>query len=125
MKKAFSTIFAKIIKKEVKSEIVYETNKVLVFKDINPVSKVHLLVIPKKEIPSLSEAKPEDDVYLLEMLHAIKIIAKENVYDKDGYRVVINNGKYGGQTVDHIHFHLIAGQQLGWPPGVDSGNKKI
>ena len=112
-----STIFDKIINKEIPAEIVYETDSILAFKDINPVAPVHLLIIPKYNIPTVNDISNNDSKVLSELLLSAKIISKDMGLDKDGYRLVINCNENGGQTVYHLHVHLIAGRKLGWPPG--------
>jgi histidine triad (HIT) family protein len=108
-----STIFTKIINREIPAEIVYETDKVIAFKDINPVAPVHILVVPKKEIPTLNDITDEDTVYLAEMYKAIREIAKEFNIAEDGYRVITNCNKNGGQEVYHLHFHILGGEPIG------------
>lgn len=106
-------LFCKIVKKEIPGNIVYEDEKVLAFKDIHPVAPVHILVIPKKHIDSLNEMV-EEDVNLIGKIHlVIKKIAEEQGVSESGYRVVSNCGKDAGQEVKHLHFHLIAGKELG------------
>ena len=108
-------IFQKIIKKEAPAEIVYEDSLILVFKDINPAAKVHLLAIPKRDITNLAASSHGDDTLMGHMLSTIREIMKElKVAD---YRVVINNGTGAGQTVDHLHMHVLAGRDFKWPPG--------
>lgn len=110
------TIFSKIIRKEIPADIVYEDDLCLAFRDITPQAPTHLLVIPKKPIPKLADARAEDKALLGHMLFAVSEIAKEQKLD-NGYRVVINTGEEGGQTVFHLHMHLLGGRSLGWPPG--------
>lgn len=108
-------IFCKIASKEVKSSIVYEDEDVLAFNDINPQAPVHIVVIPKEHIATLNEVK---DFGIYEKIFiAIDKIVKELKVDKDGYRIVANCNKNGGQTVFHIHFHILAGRYMEWPPG--------
>lgn len=110
-----ATIFTQIINKEIPAEIVYEDEKCLAFKDINPQAPVHILLIPKKEVPSLAELKEEDENlmgYL--MLKAVYIAKKQNL---NGYRTVINTNAEGGQTVYHLHIHILGGRTMKWPPG--------
>ena len=109
------TIFSKIINKEIPADIVYEDEKCIAFNDISPQAPIHILVIPRKEIPKLSESQ-EDDRDLLGhlMLSATQIAKKLNL---DDYRLVINNGADAGQTVFHLHIHILAGRPFGWPPG--------
>lgn len=106
-------IFCKIINKEVPSTIVYEDEDVIAFKDIHPVTPVHILVIPKKHISSLVELKKEDEAVIGKIYSVINKIAKqEGILDK-GFRVIVNCGEDGGQVVKHIHFHLLGGKKLG------------
>lgn len=108
-------IFCKIIKKEISSSVVYEDDKVLAFHDISPQAPVHILVIPKKHIASV--ASLEDMAVISDLFSTIKKIAEEKGIDKTGYRVVVNQGRDAGQVVPHLHFHLLGGRSLGWPPG--------
>ena len=108
-----STVFKKIIDKEIPANIVYEDDEFLAFHDINPAAKVHVLVIPKKEIKSLDAATEEDALLLGKLQLTVAKVARILGIDKDGYRVVSNCNEHGGQTVFHIHFHLIGGKQLG------------
>lgn len=110
------TIFSKIIRREIPADIVYEDDLSLAFKDITPQAPVHILVIPKKPIPKLAEAEPEDHKILGHLLLVAKRVA-EQVGLTNGYRVVINNGDDGGQTVYHLHLHILGGRQMNWPPG--------
>ena len=112
-----STIFDKIISREIPAEIVYETDDILAFKDINPVAPTHLLIIPKRKIQTVNDISVDDSKVLSELLLSAKIISKKMGLDKEGYRLVINCNENGGQTVYHLHMHLIAGRKLGWPPG--------
>jgi diadenosine tetraphosphate (Ap4A) HIT family hydrolase len=129
IQKAFSnstyipTIFDKIIKREIKSDIIFEDDHTLAFKDINPVAPIHILIIPKvrNNLTGISTAEPENIECLGRLLLAAKQIGKK-LNMSDGYRVVINEGENGGQTIKHLHLHLIGGCQLGWPPM--STNKK-
>ena len=106
-------IFCKIINKEVPSTIVYEDEDVIAFKDIHPVTPVHILVIPKKHISSLVDLKEEDEAVIGKIYSVINKIAKqEGILDK-GFRVIVNCGEDGGQVVKHIHFHLLGGKKLG------------
>lgn len=110
------TIFTKIIQREIPADIVYEDDQALAFRDINPKAPVHVLIIPKREIASLAEAGDGDAALLGHLLIAARKVA-EQLGLAGGYRTVINCGADGGQTVDHIHVHLLGGRQLGWPPG--------
>merc|ERR1711973_640641 len=111
-----NTIFGKIIRKEIPSDILYEDEKCLAFRDINPKAPVHYLVIPKKPIPQLSKAEDSDEQLLGHLLLVARKVAAEQKLD-DGFRVVINDGKNGGQEVFHIHLHVMGGRQMAWPPG--------
>lgn len=111
------TIFSKIIAREIPANIVYETENLLAFRDIAPVSPTHILVIPKKPLPDLSAATSADAQLLGELLLAAAEVARRDGLEQDGYRVVINTGKHGAQTVFHLHLHIVGGRQFGWPPG--------
>ncbi len=108
-----STIFTKIIEREIPASIVYENDKVLAFKDINPQAPIHILVVPKKEIPTVNDIKAEDRELIGEMYLAIGEITKELGVQEEGYRVITNCNQYGGQEVFHLHFHIMAGEPLG------------
>lgn len=110
-------IFCKIVNKEIHSQVVYEDEECIAFKDLNPVSPTHVLFIPKKHIDSLDSMSEEDTPVFGRLIMRISEYARKNGLEKDGYRVVNNMGKNAGQTVFHIHFHLIAGRGFHWPPG--------
>jgi len=110
------TIFGKIIRKEIPAEIVYEDDLVLAFKDIVPQAPVHILVIPKKPLPQLSAAESEDHALMGHLLLTAKRVAQQAGLE-NGYRLVINNGADGGQTVYHLHLHILGGREMRWPPG--------
>ena len=110
------TIFGKIIRKEIPADIVYEDERCLAFRDITPQAPTHILVIPKKPIPKLAAAETEDKALLGHMLLTVKEIAEKEGLS-NGYRVVINTDQDGGQTVFHLHMHLLGGRSLKWPPG--------
>jgi histidine triad (HIT) family protein len=113
-----STIFSKIIAREIPSDIVYENDSVLAFRDISPQAPVHILVIPKIEIQSVNEIDGNLHAELLgKMFQAAKEIAQKEGLSKDGYRLVINNGTNAGQAVPHLHIHLLGGRKFNWPPG--------
>ena len=116
MSETQDTIFGKIIRKEIPAEIVYEDNLALAFKDINPQAPVHILVIPKEAIAKLSDAESQNHALMGHLLLTAKRVA-EQVGLTNGYRLVINNGTDGGQTVDHLHLHILGGRQMTWPPG--------
>ena len=108
-----STIFKKIIDKEIPANIVYEDNDFVAFRDINPQAKVHILVIPKKEIANLNEVSDEDALMLGKIQILISKIAKDEGIADDGYRVILNVNKDGGQEVFHIHYHILGGEKIG------------
>ena len=110
------TLFSKIIRREISADIVYEDDLVLAFKDIAPQAPVHILLIPKQPIPKLADATPEDHALMGHLLLKAKQVAQEAGLE-EGYRVVINNGSDGGQTVFHLHLHILGGRQMQWPPG--------
>ncbi|NET46396.1 histidine triad nucleotide-binding protein [Okeania sp. SIO2B3] len=110
------TLFSKIIRREIPADIVYEDDMALAFKDINPQAPVHILVIPKKPIPKLADASPEDHSLMGHLLLTAKRVAEQAGLE-NGYRVVINNGAEAGQTVFHLHLHILGGRQMQWPPG--------
>ena len=109
------TIFTKIINKEIPADIVYEDEFCLAFKDIKPQAPVHILLIPKKEIPSSQEIKKEDQNLMGHLMVKIPEIAKK--LNLSTYRLVLNTGLDAGQTVFHIHIHILGGRKLSWPPG--------
>ena len=111
------TLFEKIIAREIPADIVYEDDHVLAFKDINPQAPVHVLVIPKKPIPRIAEAEPEDHQVLGFLLLKAREIAGDLGLHETGFRFVINNGKDGGETVPHLHLHILGGRAMEWPPG--------
>lgn len=110
------TIFGKIIRKEIPADIVYEDNLALAFRDVNPQAPVHILVIPKQAIAKLSDAESQDHALMGHLLLTAKRVA-EQVGLTNGYRLVINTGNDGGQTVDHLHLHILGGRSMAWPPG--------
>lgn len=104
-----STVFGKIVRGELPCDKVFENPRILAFKDIAPKAPVHILIIPKKEIPCLQSVEPEDLSLVTEMISIAQQLAKEFSIE-DGYRLITNNGRKGGQVVDHLHFHLIGGK---------------
>lgn len=113
-----SKIFSKIINKEIPANIVFENDNVLAFKDINPQAPVHILIIPKIEIPKVTDIKGSEHSNLLgEMIDAANKIAKDFNIAEDGFRLVFNCGDNGGQEVYHLHLHLLGGRKMNWPPG--------
>lgn len=111
------TIFDKIIRKEIPASIVYEDNEILAFKDINPQAPIHILLIPKKQIPTINDVELDDANLIGKLVFRAKQIASELGVADDGYRLVFNCNKNGGQEVYHIHLHLLAGRSMQWPPG--------
>jgi len=112
-----STIFKKIIEKEIPADIVYEDELCLAFRDIDPKAPTHILVIPKKEIPSMAEVAEGDKELLGHLLVVASQIAKSQGVSDSGYRLVVNTNNEGGQEVYHLHIHLLGGRQMTWPPG--------
>jgi len=110
-------LFAKIIRREIPATIVYEDDRALAFRDIGPKAPVHILVIPKKDIARVSEAMTEDEPLLGHLLTVVAQIARQEGVDETGYRLVINKGRDAGESVPHLHVHLLGGRALGWPPG--------
>lgn len=110
-------LFCRIIAREIPASIVYEDDRVLAFNDINPQGPTHVLVIPKRHIPTLNDLTPEDDAIVGELVRRGAAIARERGHDAGGFRTVFNTNGDAGQTVFHIHLHLIGGRSLGWPPG--------
>ena len=109
-------IFCKIVKGEIPSEKVYEDDEILAFKDISPITPVHILIIPKKHIASADDIEEADEAVIGRIFTVIKKIAKENNLT-NGYRIVNNCGEQSGQTVGHMHFHVLGARDMKWPPG--------
>ncbi len=116
MSETTETIFSKIIRREIPADIVYEDDLAIAFKDIHPQAPVHILVIPKQPIKSLAETTPQDQNLIGHLLLTAQQIALTAGLT-NGYRLVINTGDDGGQTVPHIHLHILGGRQMTWPPG--------
>jgi histidine triad (HIT) family protein len=110
------TIFKRIIDREIPADIVYEDQQCLAFRDVSPKAPTHVLVIPKKEIVNLEGMGDDDAATLAHLWMVIRDVARK-LGLKNGYRVVVNCGPDGGQTVDHLHFHILGGRQMEWPPG--------
>lgn len=110
------TLFTKIINREIPAEIIYEDELCIAFNDINPQAPLHALLVPKTVIPMLSESSDEHQSLLAHLMLVAPKIASEQGYG-DAFRIVINNGEKAGQTVFHLHIHIIAGRVLKWPPG--------
>src|SRR6266516_559068 len=111
------TLFEKIIAREISSDIVYEDDLVLAFRDIKPQAPVHVLIVPKKPVPRLAEATAEDHRLLGHLLLKAADVAAQLGLKQNGYRLVINNGPDGGESVPHLHCHILGGRHMGWPPG--------
>lgn len=111
------TLFEKIISREIPADIIYEDEQVLCFRDIEPQAPTHLLLIPKQVIPRIAASQETDSQLLGHLLSRIPLITKQEGIDESGFRVVINNGPDGGETVPHLHVHILGGRPLQWPPG--------
>jgi histidine triad (HIT) family protein len=111
------TLFEKIIAREIPAAIVYEDDWVLAIRDINPQAPTHVLIFPKKVIPRIAEAGPEDHKVLGHILLKAAEVAEKLGLKKDGYRLVFNNGPDAGEAVPHLHCHILGGRQMNWPPG--------
>jgi histidine triad (HIT) family protein len=110
-------LFCKIINRQIPGSIVYEDERVLAFNDINPQAPTHVLLIPKRHIASLNDLSPDDDQIVGELTRRAAAIAKSRGIDSGGYRTVFNTNRDAGQTVFHIHLHLLGGRPMTWPPG--------
>ena len=110
-------LFCRIASGELAAAIVYQDDRVVAFRDINPRAPVHILIIPRKHISSLNETSEEEEVTLGHIVRIAAEIASEEGVGESGYRLVTNCGPAAGQSVDHVHFHLLGGRSLGWPPG--------
>ncbi|HEU4679374.1 MAG TPA: histidine triad nucleotide-binding protein [Terrimicrobiaceae bacterium] len=111
------TLFERIINREVPAQIIHEDDRCMAIRDINPQAPVHVLVIPKKLIPRLGEAAAGDAGVLGHLLLVAAAIAKREGIEESGYRVVLNHGRHAGESVPHLHVHLLGGRQMKWPPG--------
>jgi histidine triad (HIT) family protein len=110
-------LFCKILKGQIPASIIYEDDRLIAFTDINPQAPLHALIVPKRHIASLNDLTEEDDALVGEMIRRAAAIAKQNGYADRGFRTVFNTNAEAGQTVFHIHLHLLAGRGLTWPPG--------
>jgi len=110
-------LFCKLAKSEINSDIIYEDDEVIAFRDIHPQAPCHILVIPRRHIATLNDANPEDATLMGKLTLTAQRVAKELGVAEDGYRLVMNCNGHGGQTVFHIHLHLLAGRSMHWPPG--------
>ena len=111
------TIFEKIIRREIPADLVYEDDEVLGFNDVNPQAPVHVLIIPKREIPRLAETREADQSLLGKLLLTSRTVAEKLDLSKSGYRGVINSGPDAGESVPHLHLHVLGKRALAWPPG--------
>lgn len=110
-------LFCKIVAGEIPSDKVYEDDLVVAFSDIDPKAPVHVLIIPKKHFASIMDVGPEDAKYIAAMTNAAQQIVRDKGLEDSGFRLVVNTGEDGGQTVPHLHMHLLGGRALEWPPG--------
>jgi histidine triad (HIT) family protein len=111
------TLFEKIIAREVPGTVVYEDDLVVAFQDVRPQAPVHVLIVPRKPIPRIAEAKPEDQLVIGHLLLKAAEVAGKLGLTQSGYRLVFNNGPDGGEAVPHLHCHILGGRRMGWPPG--------
>lgn len=111
------TLFEKIVARQIPAQIVYEDDLVLAFRDINPQAPTHVLIVPKKAIPCIAEAAADDHALLGHLLLKAAEVAAKIGLKENGYRLVINNGRDGGESVPHLHCHILGGRPLAWPPG--------
>lgn len=110
-------IFCRIVERKIPATIVYEDDLALAFEDVHPQAPVHLLVIPRKHLASLGEMTPDDEGLIARLFAIAAHLAREKGIDSQGYRAVVNNGAWGGQTVPHLHVHVMGGRVFHWPPG--------
>ncbi|HMJ90629.1 MAG TPA: histidine triad nucleotide-binding protein [Candidatus Acidoferrum sp.] len=111
------TLFEKIVAREIPAAIVYEDDKVIAFRDVNPKAPVHALIVPKKVIARIGAAQSEDQEVLGHLMLKAAEVARQLGVEQTGYRLVINNGPAAGESVPHLHCHIMGGRDLGWPPG--------
>ena len=111
------SVFKKIVDGEISTEFLLETADCLAFNDVSPQAPVHILVIPKKEVVNVASLEDADERLAGKLLLAVRDVAKKLGLDEGGYRIVANCGQHGGQSVDHLHFHILGGRQMNWPPG--------
>lgn len=110
-------LFCKIFRRELEAKEVYRDDDIVAFEDIRPVAPVHVLVIPKEHIPSVKDLRPEHQAMLFGLVDTANRIARERGIDRQGYRLVVNTGPQAGQSVYHLHLHLLGGRAMNWPPG--------
>lgn len=111
------TLFQKIADQEIPASIVYEDEQVVAFRDIDPKAPTHVLIVPRKPIPRIAEAGPEDHQVLGHLLLKAAAVAKQLGLEETGYRLVFNNGPHAGEAVPHLHCHILGGRPMQWPPG--------
>ncbi|MBU6400703.1 MAG: histidine triad nucleotide-binding protein [Verrucomicrobia bacterium] len=111
------TLFERIVAREIPATIVFEDDRIVAFRDINPKAPTHVLIVPRKPIPRLADAQPQDHAMLGHLLLKAAEIARQLGLDATGYRLVINNGPDAGESVPHLHCHLLGGRPMAWPPG--------
>jgi len=112
-----STIFSKIIAREIPARIAYEDDLCLAFHDVHPQAPIHILVVPKKEIPRVAATTADDESLLGHLIRIAQTVANQEGLHDTGFRLVINNGRNGGETVPHLHVHVLGGRPMAWPPG--------
>jgi len=110
-------LFCRIVQKTIPAKIVHEDDRILAFDDINPQAPVHTLIIPKQHVSAVQDCRDQDRELLAELLVVCTKVAKQKGLTEPGYRIVTNTGRDAGQTVFHLHFHVLGGRHLGWPPG--------
>ena len=117
LERSSDTVFGAIVRGEIPADIVYEDEQCIAFRDLNPQAPTHVLVIPRVGIAGLQEADRAKPALLGHLMQAAQIVARQERLEKDGWRVVVNVGEAGGQTVAHLHLHVLGGRQMTWPPG--------
>jgi histidine triad (HIT) family protein len=110
-------VFCRLVRKEMRGDLVYQDDRVTAFRDIRPQAPTHILVVPNVHISSMNQVQPEHAEMLSRLFLVAKQLAHQEALDEGGYRLVINTGPQGGQTVDHLHVHLLGGRRMTWPPG--------
>ncbi|MEX2528432.1 MAG: histidine triad nucleotide-binding protein [Gemmatimonadota bacterium] len=110
-------VFCRIVAGEIPAEVVHRDEEVLAFQDLSPQAPVHILIIPRRHVPSLAELDDDDGDLAGRLLLVARQVARDQGVEANGFRLVANTGADGGQSVDHLHFHLLGGRSLGWPPG--------
>ena len=110
-------LFCKIFRQELEAREVYRDDDIMAFEDIRPVAPVHVIVIPKEHIPSVKDVRPEHEALLFRMIDTANRVARDRGLDREGYRLVVNTGPQAGQSVYHLHLHVLGGRAMNWPPG--------